>query len=102
MWPTHGRRSEMSQRAIVHTHTQGGIKAVVIAMGSHAENARLQEIACGVLYNLVINADNHPENQQRIKWTGAGEAVKRAISAPGASSVTKKKGQLLLDALKNV
>ena len=84
------------------THTQGGIEAVVTAMGRHAENATLQEIACGVLYNLVINADNNPENKQRIKRAGAGEFVKRVIAASGASSVTKKKGRLLLDALKNV
>ena len=47
-------------------------------------------------------AANHPENQQRIKRAGAGEAVKRAISAPGAMADTKELGQLLLDSLKNV
>jgi len=72
---------------------------VVTAMGRHAENETVQEEACRALWNL---ADNNPENKQRIKLTGAGEAVKRAIAAPGASSVTKNKGRLLLDALKNV
>ena len=61
MWPTHGRRSEMSQRAIAHTHTQGGIKAVVIAMGSHAENATLQEEACRTLLSVAINDTNKEE-----------------------------------------
>ena len=89
----------MSQRAIAHTHTQGGIEAVVTAMGRHAKNAKLQEEACRALGNL---ADNNPENKQRIKRAGAGEVVKRAIAASGASSITKKKVQLLLDALKNV
>ena len=68
-------------------------------MGRHADNAKVQEYACGALYNL---AANHPENQQRIKRAGAGEAVKRAISAPGAMADTKELGQLLLDSLKNV
>ncbi len=91
----------MSQSAIAntHTHTQRGIEAVVTAMRRHAENAKVQERACGALRNL---AANHPENQQRIKRAGAGEAVRRAISAPGAMADTKRWGQLLLDALKNV
>jgi len=72
---------------------------VVTAMRRHAENAKVQEEACGALRNL---AANHPENQQHIKRAGAGEAVKRAISAPGAMADTKELGQLLLDSLKNV
>jgi hypothetical protein len=49
----------MSQRAIAHTHTQGGVEAVVTAMGSHAENAKLQEEACKTLRNIaVINDQN--------------------------------------------
>jgi len=58
MWPSHGRRSEMSQRAIAHTHTQGGIEAVVTAMGRHAENETLQEKACETLFNLTFNDEN--------------------------------------------
>jgi hypothetical protein len=54
-------------RAIAHTHThthiQGGIEAVVTAMGRHAKNATLQVEACMVLCNL---ADNNPENQAKI------------------------------------
>ena len=72
---------------------------MVTAMGRHAENAKVQEEACMALWNL---AADHPENQQRIKWAGAGEAVKLAISAPGAMADTKRWGQLLLDTLKNV
>jgi hypothetical protein len=53
----------MSQRAIAHTHTQGGIEAVVTAMGRHVENATVQEKACWVLHKL---ADNNPENQAKI------------------------------------
>ena len=48
----------MSQRAIAHTHTQGGIEAVVTAMGRHAEKATLQMEACMVLYILAINHEN--------------------------------------------
>ncbi len=72
---------------------------MVTAMGRHVENATLQEKACWALCNL---ADNNPENKQRIKRAGAGEVVKCVIAASGASSITKKKGQLLLDALNNV
>ena len=38
-------------------------------MGRHADNAKVQEYACGALYNLGAN---HPENQQRIMWAGCG------------------------------
>ncbi len=91
----------MSQRAIVntHTHTQGGIEAVVTAMRCHAESSKLQEAACGALNNL---ASNHPENQQRIKRAGAGKVVERVISAPGVMADTNNLGQFLLDALKKV
>ena len=41
-----------------HTHTQGGIEAVVTAMGRHAENAKLQEKACITLGNLAKNDEN--------------------------------------------
>jgi hypothetical protein len=58
MYPTHGRRSEMRAIAHTHTHTQGGIEAVVTAMGRHPENATLQEEACETLGNLAINDEN--------------------------------------------
>ncbi len=48
-------RNEQSQ---THTRTQGGIEAVVTAMGRHAENAKVQENACGALGNLALNAEN--------------------------------------------
>ncbi len=48
-------RNEQSQ---THTHTQGGIEAVVTAMGRHAENAKVQEYACGALGNLAVNDEN--------------------------------------------
>ncbi len=44
--------------AHTHTHTQGGIEAVVTAMGRHAENAKLQEEACKTLFNLAMNDKN--------------------------------------------
>ena len=49
----------MSQRAIAntHTHTQGGIEAVVTAMRRH-ENSELQENACRALWNLAVNDEN--------------------------------------------
>ena len=41
-----------------HTDTQGGIEAVVTAMGRHAKNAKLQEEACRALGNLAIIDEN--------------------------------------------
>ncbi len=58
MRPSQGRRSEMSQRAIANTHMQGGIEAVVTAMGRHADNARVQEETCGALCNIADNDEN--------------------------------------------
>jgi hypothetical protein len=60
MWPSHGRRNQISQSAIAitHTHTQGGIEAVVTAMRRHAENARLQENSCAALWSLALNDEN--------------------------------------------
>jgi hypothetical protein len=45
------------------THTQGGIEAVVTAMGRHVENATLQEKACRALCHL---ADNNTKNKSKI------------------------------------
>ncbi len=51
------------EQSRARTHTQGGIEAVVTAMGRHAENATLQEEACWVLGNLT---DYYNENQAKI------------------------------------
>ncbi len=53
-------RNEQSQ---THTHTQGGIEAVVMAMRRHAENAKVQEEACRALWNVAVK---HPENTTKI------------------------------------
>ena len=52
-------RNEQTQ---THTRTQGGIEAVVTAMRRHAENAKVQEEACNVLWNLAAK----DENQSKI------------------------------------
>jgi hypothetical protein len=52
-----------NEQSHTHSHTQGGIEAVVTAMGRHPENAKLQEEACRALYSL---ADNQPENKAKI------------------------------------
>ncbi len=46
------------EQSHTHTHTQGGIEAVVTAMGRHAENATVQEEACRTLGNLAKNDEN--------------------------------------------
>jgi hypothetical protein len=85
-----------------HTHslTQGGIEALVTAMGRHAESPDVQEQAAGALGNLCNLADRFSDLQQRIKRAGAGEAVRCAMAAPGATADTKTWGQKVLDALK--
>ena len=52
-----------SNRKHTHTRTQGGIEAVVTAMGRHAENAKVQEEACGALRHF---AADHPKTQAKI------------------------------------
>jgi hypothetical protein len=47
-----------NEQSHTHTHTQGGIEAVVTAMGRHVENETLQEEACKTLFNLAINDEN--------------------------------------------
>ena len=56
------------------THTQGGIEALVTAMGRHAESPSVQDFAVWALGNLADRSDL----RQRIKRAGAGEAVRRA------------------------
>jgi hypothetical protein len=48
----------ISNRKHTHTPTQGGIEAVVTAMRRHAENAKVQENACGALWSLAFNSKN--------------------------------------------
>ena len=50
-----------SNRKHTHTHTQGGIEAVVTAIGRYAENAKVQESACEALRNLAVNDENQAE-----------------------------------------
>ena len=101
--PRRKRRNRQSHtHTRTHTHTQGGIETLVTAMGRHAESPGVQEQAAKALGNLCNLADRFSDLQQRIKQAGAGEAVRRAMAAPGATANTKTWGQKVLDALKNV
>ena len=60
---TRARKQNVATSKHTHTRTQGGIEAVVTAMRRLAENAKVQENACGALCNL---AKDHPENQAKI------------------------------------
>ena len=86
------------KHSLSHTNSQGGIEALVGAMGRNPASADLQEIMCSVLDDLVRFSDL----QQRIKRAGAGEAVRCAIAAPAATANTKTWGQKVLDVSKNV
>ena len=57
---TRAKESNVARSNRKHTHarTQGGIEAVVTAMRRHAENAKVQEEACGALCNLAVNDEN--------------------------------------------
>jgi hypothetical protein len=58
------RRNRQSQtHTLAHKHTQGGIEALVEAMGRHAESPSAQEAAAGALRSI---ATNHPENKRKI------------------------------------
>jgi hypothetical protein len=41
-----------------HSHTQGGIEALVTAMGRHAESPGVQEQAAKALYNLAADVES--------------------------------------------
>ncbi len=85
IWPLHTGvedkcRNEQSQ---THTRTQGGIEAVVTAMGRHADNTELQDKACGALWNLAAyNAENKAkigaQVENRHEYTRVYVALKRA------------------------
>ena len=83
-----------------HTHTMHPTATthMHVHMGHHAESPGVQEQAAGALSNLADRSDL----RQRIKRAGAGEAVRRAMAAPGATAIIKTWGQKVLDALKKV
>jgi hypothetical protein len=83
-----------------HTHTMHPTATthMHVHMGHHAESPGVQEQAAGAQSNLADRSDL----RQRIKRAGAGEAVRRAMAAPGATADTKTWGQKVLDALKKV
>jgi hypothetical protein len=100
-----------------HTHTQGGIEALVAAMGRHPANAGVvQEHAVWALYYLTTGFQpttfsvNHGsvrleppgatrDLNQRIKQAGVLEAVRRAMAAPGATANTMVVGPTFLHIL---
>ncbi len=51
-----------------HTHTQGGIEAVVTAMGRHEENAKVQEEACRALWSLAVNDENRAKIGAQVEY----------------------------------
>ena len=55
----------------------GGIEQVVIAMGAHEHDARVQEAGCGVLGNLAVDEDN----REAIAAAGGVERVLAAMRA---------------------
>jgi hypothetical protein len=66
-------------------------------MQNHPTNAEVQEAACGALDNLTFNNDN----KAKAKSAGAEDAVKRAMALQDATAHTKRRGQKVLDRLKN-
>ena len=55
----------------------GGIQAILKAMGAHADNAEVQEEACGALKSLAANA----ANKVKIATLGGVEAIHNAMGA---------------------
>ena len=77
---------------------EGGVEAIVQAMGGHPGSGVLQRYCCGALGTL---GQSNRDIQQRIKRAGAEEAVQRAMASPDAWSSTKEEGQALLSVLRN-
>ncbi len=77
------------------------MEAIVQAMGGHRGNVFVQWVGCSALLSL---GRSNRDILQRIKSTGAEEAVQRAVASTVqyASESTKKKGQELLSLLRNV
>ncbi len=64
MVPTRAQKKKCRNRqSQTHACTQGGIGAVIAAMGRHIENPDVQDTACLALIGF---ADGHPENQAKI------------------------------------
>jgi len=55
----------------------GGIQAILKAMGAHADNAEVQEEACGALKSLAANS----ANKVKIATLGGVEAIHNAMGA---------------------
>jgi hypothetical protein len=79
------------KRTHTHTHklTQGGIEALVTAMGRHAESPSVQDFAVWALGNLADRSDL----RQRIKRAGAGEAVRRAMAPLAPRQTPRRAGR---------
>ena len=77
---------------------EGGVEAIVQAMGGHPGSGVLQRYCCGALGTL---GQSNRDIQQRIKRAGAEEAVQRAMASPDAYASTKEQGQALLSVLRN-
>ena len=52
-----------------HTHTQGGIKALVTAMGRHAASPGVQEKTAFALRNLAVDAENRSKIGAQVVHT---------------------------------
>jgi hypothetical protein len=70
------KKTSQSAHSLSLTHTQGGIEALVTAMGRHVESPDVQEKAAAALCNLADRSDL----RQRIQRAGAGEAMRRAMA----------------------
>ncbi len=66
---TRAQKQNVATSKHTHTRTQGGIEAAVNAMGRHAENAKVQEEACGALMSLAVNDENRVKIGAQVENT---------------------------------
>jgi len=67
---------------------EGGVEAIVQAMGGHRGSEGVQEKGCGALWNLALNADN----KLKIGAEGGVEAIVQAVGGHRGSEGVQEKG----------
>jgi hypothetical protein len=67
---------------------EGGVEAIVQAMGGHRGSEGVQEKGCGALWNLALNADN----ALNIREGGGVEAIVQAMGGHRESKGVQERG----------
>ena len=78
---------------------QGGIDAIIKAMGNHPDHAGLQAQGCGALWSLAANND---ANQVEIAKQGGIDAINKAMGNHPDHAEVQRLGSMLLERFRQV